>query len=261
MLGLGQTLGSFNASADLNFTFSVNTATSGSTSSTRFQLPFIANSGFTTVDVDWGDGNTDTITTYDQAETLHTYSASGIYTIKIANVVNGFAFANAGDKAKMNIVSNCGQLNLNTNLAFQGCSNMTWTASDAPTISSTSLSGTFRECTAFNGNINNCDVSGVENFFAFLYLANSFTGALDNWDIGSATVMGFFLSAANESTPSITTVNYDALLVSWEGQAPNEDLGNVHFGGSEFTLGSAAATARASLINTYGWTITDGGGI
>ena len=59
----------------------------------------------------------------------------------------------------------------------------------------------------------------------------------------------------------MTTANYDALLVSWEGQAPNSGLGNVSFGESEFTLGSAAETARDSLETTYTWTITDGGGI
>lgn len=243
------------SAADLNFTFSVNTATAGSTSSTQFQLPFIA-TGFTTVDVDWGDGNTDTITTWNQAETLHTYSASGIYTIKIANVVNGFSFNNGGDKAKINVVSNCGQLNINTTATFYGCSNMTWTATDAPTIGTNDMANTFRECTVFNGNVNNWDVSGVTNFFAFLYLANSFTGALDNWDIGSVTTIGFFANGA-----TITTVNYDALLVSWEGQNPNSGFTNVNFGNSQYSLGSAAATARASLVSTYGWTIIDGGGI
>ena len=184
-----------------------------------------------------------------------------LYTIKIANVVNGFSFNNGGDKAKMNIVSNCGQLNINTTATFYGCSNMTWTATDAPTVGTNDMANTFRECTVFNGNVNDWDVSGVANFFAFLYQANSFTGALDHWDIGSVTTIGFFLSGESASDPSITTVNYDALLVSWEGQTPNSDFNNVHFGGSEFTLGSAAATARASLINTYGWTMTDGGGI
>ena len=249
------TLKAGGAAADLNFTFSVNTATSGSTTSTQFQLPFVS-TGFTTVDVDWGDGNTDTITTWNQAETLHTYSASGIYTIKIANVVNGWKFGGGGDKDKINVVSNCGQLNLNTSLAFNGCSNMTWTATDPPTISSTDLAGTFRDCTVFNGNINNWNVSGVTNLFAFLYLANSFTGALDNWDIGSVTNLGFFANGA-----TMTTVNYDALLVSWEGQAPNSGLNNISFGNSQYSLGSAAATARASLVSTYSWTITDGGGI
>jgi len=34
---------------------------------------------------------------------------------------------------------------------------------------------------------------------------------------------------------------------------------SVHFGNSQYTAGGAAEAARTSLINTYGWTITDGG--
>ena len=89
-----------------------------------------------------------------------------------------------------------------------------------------------------------------------MYEANSFTGALDGWDIGSVSSIGYFANGA-----TITTDNYDALLVSWEGQSPFVGLTNVNFGNSTFSLGTAADTARASLVSTYNWTITDGGGI
>ena len=57
------------AAADLNFTFSVNTATAGSTTSTQFRVPFVGNNGFTTVDVDWGDGNSESnVTVNDKME-------------------------------------------------------------------------------------------------------------------------------------------------------------------------------------------------
>jgi len=69
---------------------------------------------------------------------------------------------------------------------------------------------------------------------------------------------------------NITTVNYDAVLVDWEARLeslypsgvgyPNSGLA-PHFGDATYTLGSAAETARTSLINNFGWTITDGGGI
>jgi hypothetical protein len=246
--------GSCEYAADLNFTFSVNTATAGYSGSNQFQLPFVS-VGFTAVDVDWGDGNTTTVTSLVQAQLRHTYASSGIYTIKISGVVNAFQFAGTGDKNKINVVSNCGQLNLNTALAFNGCTNLTWTATDAPTINTTTLAGTFRDCPAFDGNINNWDVSGVSNFFAFLYLSNSFTGPLDGWDIGSATNLSFFGTGINMTTP-----NYDALLVSWEGQSPNTGL-NPNFGTSRFSLGSAADTAQSSLRTTYSWGIIDSGGI
>jgi hypothetical protein len=67
----------------------------------------------------------------------------------------------------------------------------------------------------------------------------------------------------------LSTTNYDLLLDEWEEtlQAlyPN-GVGypytiSINFGGSQYTLGSAAETARTSLINNFSWTITDGGGV
>ena len=63
----------------------------------------------------------------------------------------------------------------------------------------------------------------------------------------------------------LSTSNYDALLVKWGSQASsiaastNGNLQNVNMGTSTYTAGSAAATARNTLVNTYGWSITDGG--
>ena len=57
----------------------------------------------------------------------------------------------------------------------------------------------------------------------------------------------------------LSTANYDALLVGWEGQAHNNGV-NFHAGSSTYTLLSAADTARTNLITDL-WSITDGGGI
>ena len=57
----------------------------GSSTSTQIQLP-LESSGTYNFVVDWGDGNTDTITAWNQAETLHTYASSGTYTITILEI-------------------------------------------------------------------------------------------------------------------------------------------------------------------------------
>ena len=36
---------------------------------------------------------------------------------------------------------------------------------------------------------------------------------------------------------------------------------NIRLGTSQYTAGGDAETARANLINTHGWTITDGGAV
>jgi hypothetical protein len=59
---------------------------------------------------------------------------------------------------------------------------------------------------------------------------------------------------------TLSTVNYNSLLIAWDGQSPNH--GVVFDGGnSNFNLGGAADTAHTDLVINFGWSITDGGGI
>ena len=102
---------------------------------------------------------------------------------------------------------------------------------------------------------NTSNVTNMTDLFRFFNKASGSYG-VENWDVSSLSIVGLFLLAA---TP-LTTAEYDALLVNWEAQAPSNAV-TINFGVSTYTLGSAAETARTSLINTYGWTITDGGGI
>jgi hypothetical protein len=84
----------------------------------------------------------------------------------------------------------------------------------------------------------------------------SFDGVgLSTWTIGAIT-NGPNLFA----NCTLTTANYNAALIAWEAQAPTNAV-PINFGSSKYTLGGAAEAARTSLISTYGWTITDGGGI
>ena len=94
---------------------------------------------------------------------------------------------------------------------------------------------------------------------------DSFDRDLSGWNIRNVANLSNFMSNAN----GFSTSNYDATLIGWEATLqttyPNgagypHTIG-VNFGGSQYSLGGAAEAARTSLINTYGWTITDGGGI
>jgi hypothetical protein len=62
------------------------------------------------------------------------------------------------------------------------------------------------------------------------------------------------------SNAGLSTANYDALLIGWSTISANETplQPNVPFdaGTSKYCNG---ATARASIISTYGWAITDAG--
>jgi hypothetical protein len=52
---------------------------------------------------------------------------------------------------------------------------------------------------------------------------------------------------------TLSTANYDALLIDWDAQGAMAYSGTVNFGGSKYTSGGAAEAARTSLDNKVGW--------
>ena len=60
----------------LRFTIDTRNTESGGSNSNQYRLPTIS-TGTYDFEVDWGDGTTDTITSYDQTEVTHTYDTEG----------------------------------------------------------------------------------------------------------------------------------------------------------------------------------------
>ena len=338
------------------FIFSINTAntSSGSSTSTQYKLPLVS-AGAINMLVDWGDGTTDTITSYNQAEILHTYGTAGTYTIAIENEIKGWKQNTTGDKEKILNISKWDEFNITEELTFSGCINLTSTATDKPTVSSTSLDSSFNSCIFWNGTMDSWDVSSVTNMNGLFFNCPTFDQPLNSWDTSSVTIMsvmfsgcgvfnqdisswdvsnvtemngmfvscsafnqplnswnvssvtianGMFLNATVFDQPlnswntsaftniggmfngssfdqnisswdvrnvtaalqflngiTLSTANYDAILVAWDANTPVASTLTIDFGNSKYSLASAAATARANLISTHSWTITDGGGI
>jgi surface protein len=261
------------------FEFSVKTDNAGVSTSTQFRIPLTTSTGLD-FDVDWGDGSAiENITNHTLA--IHDYGTAGTYTISVTGSILGLQFNNGGDRLKILNINSWGALNISVEASFRGCTNLTATAIDRPKITTTTLFLTFANCSSFNGNISNWDVSNVSTFSSMFNGASIFNQQIGLWNVSNSTNMTDMLNNADafnqdisqwdikkvasfirflQNTPGLSTTNYDLLLVAWESQVPKTGI-NISFGGSKYTLLSAAATARASLIATYGWTITDGGGI
>jgi hypothetical protein len=114
----------------------VDTTKAGS-AATHFILPLLTGQTYNFT-VEWGD-STSTVVTAD-TPVDHTYAASGTYTVAIsANMIGGFPtmrFAGGGDCAKVLDIAQWGTNKwFNFTQAFDGCTNMTMTAADAPNIS------------------------------------------------------------------------------------------------------------------------------
>lgn len=117
------------------------------------------------------------------------------------------------------------------------------------------MSYLFFACSDFNQDISGWTVSSVTNMTWTFRGALSFDQDISSWDINQVTGFSLFMHDV-----TLSTLNYDTLLIAWEAQAPTY-TGGISFGGSQYTLGSLAEGAKNSLTATYSWTITDGGGI
>ena len=198
------------------------------TPSETITLPLVSG-GTYNFTVKWGDGTIDTITAYNQAEVTHTYATAGTYTVTIAGTIEGWRFANAGDKTKIQTIESYGSLVITTDQSFYGCSNLTSTATDAPTISTNNLLATFRGCTNFNGAIGNWDVSGVTNIAQMFLGATSFNQNLGSWDVASVTNISAMFQSATSFNQDIGSWNVssvtDMTAMFQSASSFNQDIG------------------------------------
>ena len=169
-------------------TWNTANVSTGSSANNQVRLP-LESVGTYNFTVDWGDGTTNTITSWNQAEATHTYAASGTYTVALNGTIRGFRFANNGDRLKILDVSQWGNINFgNRSNYFYGASNLTASAMDKPDLTGvTTFIGMFREAVSFNSNINNWDTSNVTNMSFMFYGARAFDQPLNNWNMSNVT--------------------------------------------------------------------------
>lgn len=134
----------------------------------------------------------------------------------------------------------------------------------------------------FNKDLDGWDVSLVTNMREMFSNAEAFSGDITSWNTGNCVdmslmfamdVAGVFnddlgawdvtsLATAEEMFRGLTlsTLNYDSILVGWEAQSVLNGV-DLHGGGSTYTGAGAGGTARAALIADHSWSITDGGAV
>lgn len=211
------------------------------------------------------------------------YPSPGTYTIRISdNVGDGTGFPSiyfrgGGDKDKLLSIDQWGTGKWTTmEKAFYGASKLAYTAADQPDLSKVSnMNWMFSRASKFNGDIGNWNTANVNMMFRMFSGASSFNQDIGNWDTSNVIDMsGMFYGASAFDqnigkwdvsslkfawqmfgNTQLSTPNYDTLLIGWASQNLLPGV-NFNGGNSTYCVGEAA---RASMISSDGWSITDGG--
>ena len=245
--------------------------TNGSSNADQFKLPLISSGTYNAL-VDWGDGTSDLITQYDQAETLHTYSTVGDYEIRITGVLRGWRLAFSGDRFKIRDIKNWGILDISNSRAFEGTgSALVVTATDAPIISTNDLSYTFSACYSIRniGDLSkwNPAVTGVTNMSGFFLSCYIFNEDITFWTFpNSINVFKMFDNAKlfNQNISVWNTQNFNNVQYlfhnaeSFNQDITSWDLSGVtsldrFFGGRTFAFNQDISLIDLSTITDIGY--------
>ena len=199
------------------------------------------------------------VATFDNlsGEQTITLPSSGVYVLEvIPKEVNGFnriIFNQSGDRSKITDIKQWGSVVWSSfKYAFFGCFTMKVTATDEPNLSlCTSLFRMFRFTNEANPDVTNWDVSNIENFSQIFLQAFNANPDTTNWDVSSVTDMSFMFKGSNLSEENLT-----AIYENWSQLNLQQ---NVSFGAGNIKYNSSGQADRDILVNTYNWTITDGG--
>jgi surface protein len=115
----------------------------------------------------------------------------------------------------------------------------------------TSMFFMFFNATSANPNVTNWDVSSVTNMLSMFRNAAAANPNMSSWNVSSVTNMSNMLSGSN-----LSTANLDGCYINWSLLSLRS---NVPFTAGTTKFTSTAQSGRDILVNTYNWTITDGG--
>ena len=114
------------------------------------------------------------------------------------------------------------------------------------------IGGMFSGASLFNQDVSTWDTSNVLDMSYMFYSAIAFDQNIGSWNVENVSDFSGMFNGV-----TLSEVNYDALLIGWDVQ--NLQAGKAFDGGNSVYCATAAETARANMIASDTWTITDGG--
>ena len=147
--------------------------------------------------VDWGDGNVNTITKHSEA--YHKYDKANTYTVTIIGVIKGFkfeGFINVRYAHQLVEISQWGKLKMKSDatgdvggMFLNDTKNLSITAKDTPDLTGvTSLSAMFYQAKnlQINSSIKSWDIVSIKDMSG-MFLGSDYVGDLSTWDVSGVT--------------------------------------------------------------------------
>ena len=211
--------------------------------------------------INWGDGSTDEDVTGDIA---HSFSNPGTYTVSITGTFPQFYSdkercdkgCDESNDYRLRSIEQWGEIQWRSMFSAFAASYL-WpapsiNATDVPDLSLvTDMSYMFVGAGKFNSVLSNWDVSSVTNMSGMFSYADYFNQDISDWNVSSVTDMsGMFTSV------TISTANYNALLIGWSSQDLQH---NVIFNAGYSSYSNDSQASRDIIINSFNWNIYDEG--
>ena len=221
----------------------------------------------TDINVDWGDGNT---TTGVSEPVSHTYANADEHTVSITGGLERIHLNGLQPNAyRLASIDQWGDISWSSMAsAFSGATNMVYTATDTPDLSSvTDTSRMFHGASAFNGDISDWDISAVTDMNHMFTGTRTFNQPLNSWNVSSVTDMSDMFSFSSNFNQSLSSWNVSSVTdmggmfthaTLFNGNISSWNVSSVTgmqgmFGGSTFnqTLNNWDVSAVTSMLDMF----------
>ncbi len=181
----------------------------------KITLPLIYSGNYNFL-VNWGDGTSDVISSWDDPDKTHIYASAGLFEVEINGIIRGWSFFETGISRKDIVeISKWGPFSFEySDSHFYECSNLTICAEDIPDVTTSSLSRTFQYCLSIKEipGIENWNISNVHNMSRMFSGSKGFNGDLTGWNTSNVKDMGSMFFGAESFNRDLSKWNTSRVI-------------------------------------------------